>query len=67
MTTYLGVLNIKKLVFAIRTALVIIVGCARQVEEIPAERPFCEAVSRRVNSPAKLALLFHRIYGGSSA
>ena len=64
MTTYLGVLNIKKLVFPIRTA---IVGCARQVEEIPAERPFREAVSRRVNSPAKLTLLFHRIYGGSSA
>lgn len=61
MIPYLSVLHIKQLVFAIRTVLkthVDIFGCAREVQQISSKGPFGKAVSGRVNSPAKLTLLF---------
>lgn len=65
---YLSILYIKQLMFAIWTVLethVDIFGCAREVQQISSEGPFGKAVSRRVSSPAKLTLLFNRVYWGS--
>jgi hypothetical protein len=58
------------MMFHIRTvleAIIDIFGCAWKVKQISSERPLCEAVPGRVNRPAKLILLFHRAYLGTSA